>query len=55
MIEGLRIKDSEGNIFIITEITKDGDTGYPNGVSLKGEAGEIEISSFDLLYYTVEK
>lgn len=50
---GLKIKDAEGNIFIITGITTDKETGYPNGLSLRGEAGQKEISSFDLLYFTV--
>jgi hypothetical protein len=50
---GIKIQDTEGNIFIINGITTDKDTGYPNGLSLKGEAGQKEISSFDLLYFTV--
>ena len=52
-MEGLMIKDSEGNIFTITEITVDNDTQYPNGVEMKGKAGTKEISSFDLLFYTI--
>jgi len=52
---GLKIQDTEGNIFVITEITVDRETGYPNGVILKGEAGEKEVSSFDLLFYTVKE
>ena len=54
-MEGLKIKDSEGNIWTTLNITTDHDTKYPNGVSLSGESGKKEISSFDLLYYEVVK
>jgi len=54
-MEGLKIKDNEGNIWTILNVTIDNDTKYPNGVSLIGESGKKEISSFDLLYYEVVK
>ena len=52
---GLKVKDSEGNIFTITAITVDNDTQYPNGVEMKGLDGQgsKSISSFDLLFFTV--
>jgi hypothetical protein len=52
-MEGLKVKDSEGNVFVIKEITFDNDTMYPNGVKLTNERGSKEISSFDLLYFTI--
>ena len=45
---GLKIKDPQGNIFIIKEVKGD-------GVLLKGDGGEKEISSFDLLYFTIQE
>lgn len=50
---GLKIKDKEGNVFLIKDITFDKDTMCPNGVKLTNERGSKEISSFDLLYFTI--
>lgn len=48
---GQRVEDREGNQFVITEFTFDRDGHELNGVSLKGQGGEKEISIHDLKFY----
>jgi len=47
---GKKLRDSEGNIFFITEYTYSAD-GKKNGYTLKGNGGEKEISKYDLNFY----
>jgi len=48
---GTKVKDSEGNIFTVTGYTFEQITNKLNGVTLKGEAGEKQISIHDLEFY----
>lgn len=48
---GTKVKDSEGNIFTVTGYTFELITNKLNGVTLKGEGGEKEISIYDLEFY----
>ena len=45
-----KLKDKEGNVFTIKDYTKSLE-GKINGITLKGEAGEKEISIHDLKFY----
>ena len=49
---GLRIADSEGNQFVIDEITYDRSDKSVNGLSLRGSGGGKEISIYDYRFYT---
>ena len=50
---GMRVADSEGNEFVITEFRKNDDPFMWDGIVLKSRSGEIEIASNDLLFYTL--
>lgn len=43
---GVRVKDSEGNEFVIRDVVS-------NGVTLKGQGGEIEVGVSDLKHYDI--
>jgi len=45
---GLKIKDENGNTFVIKNLVN-------NSVTLKNLAGTKEIASHELLFYTIEK
>lgn len=47
----MKVKDSEGNIFTVTGYTFERITNKLNGVTLKGAAGEKQISIHDLEFY----
>jgi hypothetical protein len=47
MTIGTRVKDSEGNEFVMTGYTFDRQSHELNGVDLRGQGGEITISIHD--------
>ena len=52
---GTRIKDSEGNEFVINGYSYDRTSHELNGVSLKGVGGSKQISIYDIKFYKEQK
>lgn len=49
---GDKVKDSEGNTFVIRSITPHNDPLIDAAAVLKGAGGEKEIGTLDLKFYT---